>query len=264
MSCKNCKTSLSETANFCSNCGAKVIRNQLTIKNIAVDVNERFLNYDNKFLKTFIHLFTQPEQVISSYINGTRKRYVDAISYFAIAVTIAGLQMFIISKFFPEAFNFSSFNTKHLQETQQKTMSFVREYQSIIMMFYIPVYALISKLTFYKSKKYNYTGHLVFFMYIQAQTTIMGFLFLVLLVVGVPFMWYSILLTPLIFLYSAYCLKRLYYLTIKQTLYKIIIFTLLFFTFFIIVIIVFSILFYLGGGYDEIIEAAKAKKTLTP
>ena len=85
MNCKNCDANLNQNSDYCNNCGAKVIRNRLTIKTLFSHFSEQFLNYDNKFLQTFIHLFTKPEDVIGSYINGTRKKYVNVISYFAIA-----------------------------------------------------------------------------------------------------------------------------------------------------------------------------------
>ena len=66
--CKNCGTQLGETEDYCSACGAKVIRNRLTIRNLWGDFTEQFLNYDNKLLKTFVQLFRNPEDVIGSYI----------------------------------------------------------------------------------------------------------------------------------------------------------------------------------------------------
>jgi predicted amidophosphoribosyltransferase len=56
MNCKNCGTALTSENNFCNSCGAKVIHNQLTLKNVFEDFSEQFLNYDNKFLQTFIAL----------------------------------------------------------------------------------------------------------------------------------------------------------------------------------------------------------------
>ncbi|WP_369598046.1 DUF3667 domain-containing protein [Mesonia mobilis] len=49
-----------------------------------------FLNYDNTFLKTYAHLFTQPHIVIGDYINGVRKKYLNVVSYITIALTLAG------------------------------------------------------------------------------------------------------------------------------------------------------------------------------
>lgn len=65
MDCKNCNTPLVENQNFCPVCGGKVIRNRLTIRNLFEHFSATFLNYDNKFLQTFICLFTKPEEIIS-------------------------------------------------------------------------------------------------------------------------------------------------------------------------------------------------------
>ena len=92
MNCKSCQSTLKSQDNYCNICGAKVIRNRLTFKNLFEHFSEQFLNYDNKFLLTFITLFKRPEDVIAGYISGTRKKYVNVISYFAIAITLSGLQ----------------------------------------------------------------------------------------------------------------------------------------------------------------------------
>lgn len=62
MACKNCNTELTTDSEYCYHCGAKVIRNRLTIKNLFEHFSEQFLNYDNKFLQTFILLFKKPEE----------------------------------------------------------------------------------------------------------------------------------------------------------------------------------------------------------
>ena len=79
MECKNCKGLISLSISYCPNCGAKIIKNRLTVKNLFGSFVAQFLNYDNKFLQTFISLFTKPEKVIGSYINGTRKKYVNVL-----------------------------------------------------------------------------------------------------------------------------------------------------------------------------------------
>ena len=111
--CKNCNTQLLSKNDFCPSCGGKVIRNRLTLKALFSNFSEQFLNYDNKFLKTFLHLFSKPEEVIDGYINGTRKKYVNVVSYFAIAITLSGLLMFVLNKFFPGLLDFSSIENKN-------------------------------------------------------------------------------------------------------------------------------------------------------
>ena len=107
MNCKNCEGSLRTDYSYCSNCGAKVIRNRLTIKNLWYDVTERFFNVDNTFLKTFLHLFSKPEVVVDSYVKGVRKRYLNPIAYFTIALTLSGILLYILKKFFLKDIDFS-------------------------------------------------------------------------------------------------------------------------------------------------------------
>ncbi len=98
MNCKNCNTELSEQDQYCKSCGGKVIRKRLTLKNLFEHLSETFFNYDNKLLRTIVTLFKQPTVVTDNYINGVRKRYVDPISFFGLALTLSGLSTFIIKK----------------------------------------------------------------------------------------------------------------------------------------------------------------------
>jgi len=266
MVCKSCSSTLIPSAKFCSKCGGKVIKNRLTLKNLFEDSIQRVFNYDNRLLQTFIKLFTKPEDVIGSYINGSRKKYTDAVSYFAIALTIAGLQMFILRKFFPDVLDFSDFTFNKQQEAvaaQNKIRDFTIEYQSIIMMFYIPLYALMSKITFFNIRKYNYTEHIVMFLYVQAQLTITSFFYLfILLSFGMSFTTITFSMFPLMTIYSAYCLKRLHGLSLKDIILKFLLFLLIFIIVFVFFSIASAIIYYFMGGYDEMIEAAKAKKAL--
>jgi hypothetical protein len=174
MECKNCRTTLIPESNFCTACGGKIIRNRLTLKNLFEHFSETFLNYDNKFLQTFIKLFTKPEDVIDSYIDGTRKKYADVISYFAIALTITGIEWYILNTFFPNLVDMSSIAIEGQEALANKNMEFIQSYISIIMMLFVPFYALMSKIVFFNLKKYNYTEHLVIFMYIISQMSSVG------------------------------------------------------------------------------------------
>lgn len=91
MNCKNCNTSLTLESDFYNCCGAKVIRNRLTIKNLFEHLIETYLNYDNKFLQTFIGLIKCPENVIGSYVFGVRKKYINPLSFLAISLTLSGI-----------------------------------------------------------------------------------------------------------------------------------------------------------------------------
>ncbi len=111
MNCKNCENQLQESANFCNDCGAKVISKRLTIKNLFIHFSEQFFNYDNTLLKTIKHLVISPELVIDGFIFGIRKRYINPVSFFAISITVAGLLVFLVRKFFEDQFSIDFMST---------------------------------------------------------------------------------------------------------------------------------------------------------
>ena len=265
MDCKNCNLALSTESDYCAFCGAKVIRNRLTLKNLFFDFSETYLNFDNKFLQTFISLFKKPEDVIGSYVNGTRKKYVNVISYFALALTITGLEYFILNKFYPEFTDLSAISRKGVENLTNDFTRNVQEYQSFVLMAFVPIYALMGKIVFFNIKKFNYTELLVVFMYIIGHLTIVGALIVIpaaMLGAKMGAISFYILLMQII--YSAYCLKKLYQLSIKGILLRTGFFVIVLSFIYILSIFIFvGILFLLNGPefFKEIIEAQSATKT---
>ena len=254
MECKNCELSIQTHHNYCPSCGAKVIRNRLTIKALFAHFSEQFLNYDNKFLKTFRQLTTKPETVTDCYIHGTRKRYVNVISYFAIALTLSGFQMFIVNKFFPELVNVDFLSQNGMEDRNQQNMNFGQEYQSIIYMLIVPVYALMSKIVFFNHKQYNFTEHLVINMYLAAHVSIItSVLVLITSFLGINFGLMGLLSLPLQIIFFAYCYKRIFKLSFKSLILK----TLLFLVILLIIIVLFTILFLITIYLIEGVEGLK-------
>ncbi len=258
MECKNCKLSIQTHHNYCPSCGAKIIRNRLTIKALFAHFSEQFLNYDNKFLKTFIKLTTKPEAVLNCYINGTRKKYVNVISYFAIALTLSGFQMFIINKFFPELMNVDFLPQNGMEDIQQQNMNFAQEYQSIMYMLIVPIYAVMSKIVFFNYKQYNYTEHLVINMYLAAHISIItSILVLITSFLGINFGIVGLLSLPLQIVFFTYCYKRLFKLNLKSIILKTLLFLLLLSIFFIIASIISAVIMFFNGTFEEMREIQK-------
>ena len=261
MKCKNCYHDIIEHSDYCHHCGARVIRNRLTFRNLFEHISETFFNYDNKLLRTFIDLFRKPEDVIGGYIDGIRKRYVNPISYFGLALTLTGMYMLVVTKFYPETMDYSMFVMEGQEEFQARNMSFIQEYNSVLMMFYAPLYALMAVITFIGLSKYNYTEMIVVFTYIQAQssvvTVVLGILTAIL---GWSQATIGIVIIILTILYSAYCLKRLYQLSVGQIIFRTFFFLVILFVFFVIMSIIMAVLMYLNGDIEQIIEAQKATR----
>lgn len=195
MECKNCNTSLNSEQRFCFECGAKVIKNRLTLKNLSADFSEQFLSYDNKFLITFIDLFRKPEVVIHGYINGTRKKYINVIQYLAVSLTLLGLQLFILNKFYPEFFNaaftdMENYFAMYPEESRPKVekfmtdyFTFINEYQSLVYVLGIPFTAIVTYLVFLKEKLLNFTEHIVLNTYMTAQYVVFSFFIYIIIAV---------------------------------------------------------------------------------
>ncbi|WP_282032092.1 DUF3667 domain-containing protein [Winogradskyella eximia] len=221
MNCKNCNNNLRDSQKFCDECGAKVIQNRLKPKVLAQQVNEQFLCVDNKFLRTFIDLFRTPETVIIGYINGTRKKYIDVLQYFAIALTLAGIQLFLMKTFFIEQFenpfqiiDSSIEGSKFMQDYQNQMNTLMQDgnnFQSIMYILSVPFSAIGTWVTYYFTgfKKYNFTEHLVINLYYSAQIIIITSVFFILTsIFGINFAISGILITIITFIYQCYVFKR--------------------------------------------------------
>ena len=245
MECKNCLKTQPNDFEFCPECGAKVIRNRLTAKNLTEDVIHRYLDIDNTLLKTFIHLITKPEVVIDGYIKGVRKKYVNPISYFALALTIAGLQIFLVRKFFPEAYDLSSITADGQEEFANTLMSSIQEYSSLITMAMIPIYALMARIVFINIKKYNYTELLVVFLYFAAEVSLISFLpFIVALFMGFTYGDISPVAMVFQIIFATYILKRLYQLSIKGIILRTLFFLLVLGVFYVILVVITAAVLY--------------------
>jgi len=224
MICKNCQNPLVDTNNYCSYCGAKVIRNRLTLGYLWREFLEKVWNLDNTFFRTFKKLFLKPEEVINGFIEGQRKKYVNVFSYFAIAVTLAGFQLLLLRNYFPDAFDITVFIGNE-NITAAPNVDWVYDFYSILALLNLPFYALLAKLTFSGLKKYNYIEHLVINTFIVAQYTITTFAIIILLVVlGVNYFLAGNLTTFLLIIYASYCYKRIYPLSLKQILLRVLLF----------------------------------------
>jgi hypothetical protein len=272
VNCKNCNTVLTIESDYCNSCGGKVIRNRLTFRNLIQHIGETFFNYDNKVLKTIIHLIKSPEKVIDGYVIGIRKRYINPISFFGISLTLTGFSIFVIKKFFKDSLDASKlFDTSEMysngvsQDIMTSSTDFSLEYSSLIYTLMIPSFALLSWIIFL-NKKYNYTEHLVSYMYSMSLYSITSVFFglVVLLINPNYYLFFGLTLYPIVLIYHCYLLKRVFNLSATELLLKtflfIVLFSILAIIFFIIIAVIMMVMMYLNGDLETMIEAKKAAK----
>ena len=257
MECKNCNTSLSKLINYCPLCGAKIVKKRLTFKNLSVDIGEQFLNIDNKFLKTFLHLFSKPENVINGFINGTRKKYINVIQYFAVALTLVGVQVFLLNTFFEEALQLDNGFFKALEEqSDPKKNPFgafdfqeYNNYQSIIYIISVPIATVATWVSYYiiGLRQFNFTEHLVINLYYSAQVIIItAVLSILFLCFGFDYLLISGFITILSLGYYFFVLKRVFNSTFWNAVLQ---FILIYVAYFIIFIILMLIGIVIGVAY---------------
>lgn len=263
--CKNCESELKNDASYCTICGAKVIVEPFTFKYIRDDFSEQFLNIDNNILiRTLRDMIFRPEEVIQGYIDGVRRRHLKLANFMALALTLSGLLIFIIQKFIPEAMDVSFMiqdDNPMKENFDSESFGNFMEYQGIMFLLFIPVYALMSKLSFYNQKQFSYLKHIVFVAYTQAFLSVIMFIPTLLIVIaGYNYIALSYWVILIMFLYNSYCYKRLFKLSFGKLLLRILVFFGVLIVAFIIYIFIIIGVMMANGQMQQVIEAERAKQ----
>jgi len=209
MNCKNCENPLRTDYSFCSNCGAKIIRNRLTFKNLFYDFTERYFNVDNTFLRTFLHLFIKPQVVIEGYISGIRKKYLNPVSYLGIALTLSGVIVYLMRKN-AEKLDYDVFDSGMNSDAMAPLFDFTMDFQAILFILYIPIMAIASWLAF-ENKGYNFTERQVVFTYTLAHYSLLTIIPSILFLTLAPELYgnFTIYFFGILYLYAAYVIQRI-------------------------------------------------------
>jgi len=204
-------------------------------------------------------LFTKPEAVICSYVEGVRKRYINPISFFGLSLTLAGLSVFIIKKFYIEHFDLQAWmmsleifsNEASQQALANYSTSDSMEYSSLIFSAIIPIFGLMSWIVFY-DKKYNLTEHIVIYLYSMSLYSIISIIIgqLVLLIAPTYYISFIFLSYPIILLYHCFLLKRIFKLSVSELILKTFLFLVFFFISYVILGIISFVIGLITGTYD--------------
>ena len=255
MICKNCKKEIQETAKYCQNCGAEVVKERMTLKKIWNDLVSKFFGWDNKYFFTLIQLLRYPENIFKDYLSGVRKKYVAPFTFLAIGVTLATLvfnhfseQYVAVSRttitkqtdFFELETSLDSTKTKEFELDKRKRIESGVKAQEVILKYFnfytfllLPFYSLIAFWVFGKS--HNYAEHLIINSYLQGVIFILSTLLFLLSIWIDPFFYLSTLVFTVV--YYSYAYKRLYKYGYGKLLLKLIKFIAILLGFFLLIVI---------------------------
>ncbi|PPK93592.1 uncharacterized protein DUF3667 [Nonlabens xylanidelens] len=223
--CKNCKKLLYAQQNYCSHCGSKWVEYRLTPRKITAELSNRYLGTDNVFLVTILGLLRYPEDVINGYISGQRKKYVNPINFYLISLSLVGLQIFLLRHFAPDTLGMNVAEITNVQNNTGQSLEnftdFFYDYIGAFTTFFLPAYALSGYIIFLDIRKYNFTEHLILYVYVFALVNIVTFVATPLMIgFDIPYQMVSLALTPFIFLQVAWYYKRCFKLDVQQTVLK--------------------------------------------
>lgn len=170
--CLNCKQPIVEDAHFCHHCGAKIVRERLTLWVFFAQLGQTVFNTDSSIWRTIGHLSYAPGRVCRGYIEGVRKRYLRPVAYLFFVASLYGLTLLLSDgeiRYFHEDFalGFTSYDDATGLSEEER----IRQLRPLALMFIllsIPILSLISRLI-YRRAGFNLAEHLVINAYYMGQ-----------------------------------------------------------------------------------------------
>jgi Protein of unknown function (DUF3667) len=155
-SCQNCNQAISE--NFCSNCGQKKYK-RIDKKYIWDEIQYTFLHINKGFLYSVKSVLKNPGKTAREFIEGNRVNHYKPIS---LAFVLAGISAFLsinVIKLY-KMMEGLLVNQKLSSTMMEETLPLVNKYNSFIMLLFVPIVAVFTKIVF-KKWGHNYYEHVV-------------------------------------------------------------------------------------------------------
>jgi len=163
-----------------------------------------------------------------------------------LSITLIGVQFFVLKQFFPELMAFNIQTEMPNNFDFNSIINKVSEYQGLIAVLSIPIYALISRFVFIDIDKYNIAEHLVIITYSAAQLYILTFVLVIIsLPLNINFNTLSTFIFIPTFLYVAFIYKNLYPISWKSALLRSLAYNTLTVTFVFLTSAVLSIVYFI-------------------
>lgn len=212
--CVNCGN---ETlATYCPECGQKMSVKKISFKSILDEFLSKWIGFDTQFGRTVIGMIIRPGEVVNSYLQGNRIKYLGPLGFFIVMTTLLLISFDLfgleVEDFIRE--NQSNFggavgeeDSKFKVELQKKLNQLMAQYFRFISAIIIPFWA-ISLRFFYRKTSMNYTERLVVAIYFTC-----GGMWVTILMTGIfAFSGQLYTFASMVFVvgYYSYCLNKIY------------------------------------------------------
>lgn len=170
--CKNCNQLI--TANFCANCGQKKFK-RIDKKYIWEELQYTVFHTNKGLLYSLKNILKNPGKTAKEFIEGNRVNHYKPI---LLVFVLSGIATFISFKVLNLKEIMSAyFSQQHINSNfMGDIMSFMSSYSSILMLLYVPLFAITTKIAFRKWG-HNYYEHIVMNAYILSFYTLISIIF---------------------------------------------------------------------------------------
>lgn len=177
--CSNCGNEIVDS--FCSKCGQKKYK-RISKQYVWEELQYTVFHTNKGFLYSIKKILKNPGKTAREFIEGNRVNHYKPI---LLVFVLSGISTFVSFK----VLNFKEIMTASFTEQQVNSnyvsdmLSFMSSYNSLLMLLYIPLFALTTKIAFRKWN-HNYYEHIVMNAYILAYYTLFS------LIVVYPIMFF--------------------------------------------------------------------------
>jgi hypothetical protein len=168
--CLNCDSQVSQTQNFCANCGQPTKIHRFTLGHFFHEGFHAFTHADKGLFYLLKELAIRPGIVAREYISGKRKKYYNPFTFFLILAAffvLSGSVQFSATKVRDLPVQISKIQNPKQKEQAiarfhrgVKAQEFFTKHGNIIAMIAVPFFAFYFWLIYYR-RSYNYSEHLV-------------------------------------------------------------------------------------------------------
>jgi hypothetical protein len=168
---------------YCPHCGQKQGINRLTWGNVFEELQKRLFGFDSNFLRTVKDLTIRPQKVVQSAIDGIRVRYIGAVGYYFLMVTIYIIAMSVFNIDMTDYTN--ELNQSINPDATAEDLAVAQEFSTFIadnfrvVSFLIMPFLILGIWIVFKNKGYNFLETSVLTFYGQAHPIWLAIILLV-------------------------------------------------------------------------------------